>query len=42
MIGNKGALQMLDILKFSLENLKVNLEYNWIDDKMKEKVKKMQ
>ena len=27
-IKNKGAIKMLNILKYGLENLSVNLEYN--------------
>ena len=27
-IRNKGAIRMLDIMKFSIQNLSVNLEYN--------------
>ena len=32
-IKDKGALWMLEILKFSLENLQVDLKYNWISNK---------
>ena len=31
---------MLDILKYGIENLSVNLEYNWIGSKTIEKVEK--
>ena len=31
---------MLDILKYGIENLSVNLEYNWISDKTIAKVEK--